>query len=178
MIEIVLSTHCLHLLRHELRAAAEKEIGGVMAAEEVSDGRFLVADLSVQRDGSSSNFYRDPEQHGEFIRDFHDRMGHMPERFNYLGEWHSHPTYPALPSDDDFAQMQKLMDDSEQKSTFLVLMVVKLGLGGVLHGSVFGFRRGFLPVRGVFCCVDPDAAREERVPVFFLENERSEHDHD
>lgn len=148
MIDVVLNRRCVRTLKRELRAAGSNEIGGVLAAEQVGDGRFLVIDLSVQRNGTHSHFERDPVQHREFIRRFHERTGHKPERFNYLGEWHSHPAYPATPSDVDFDQMQHLVEDVEQKSTFLVLVIVKLGLNRELRGSAYGFRPGFAPLRG------------------------------
>lgn len=148
MIEVVLNSRCVRQLRRELLAAGSNEIGGVLAAEQVADGRFLVVDLSVQRNGTSSHFLRDPVQHRHFIKGFHKRMGHEPERFNYLGEWHSHPSYPAIPSNEDIYQMQALVEDKEQRSTFLVLMIVKLGINKGLRGSACGFRPACPPMRG------------------------------
>ncbi|MGY8625811.1 Mov34/MPN/PAD-1 family protein [Chromobacterium violaceum] len=161
MIDVVLNSQCVRKLKRALLAAGSNEIGGVLAAEQVGDGRFLVVDLSVQCNGTSSHFERDPVQHREFIRRFHERMGHKPERFNYLGEWHSHPSFPATPSDVDFRQMQVLVEDEEQKSTFLALMIVKLGLDGELRGSAHGFRPGFLPVRGRLLGIEEGAVKEE-----------------
>lgn len=168
MIEVVFHRRCVQKLKRSLLGAGLNEIGGVLAAEQVGDGRFLVVDLSVQSNGTSSNFERDPIQHREFIRHFHDRMGNKPERFNYLGEWHSHPSYPATPSDVDFRQMQELVEDKEQESSFLVLIVVKLGLDGELQGSVHGFRPGFLPVRGRLHGIEEGAVHQEDVPVIVV----------
>lgn len=165
MIDVVLNSRCIRKLERELRSAGSDEIGGVLAAEQVEDGRFLVIDLSVQRNGTHSHFERDPIQHREFIRRFHERMGHQPERFNYLGEWHSHPAYPATPSDVDFRQMQDLVEDVEQKSTFLVLMIVKLGLKGQLQGSAYGFRPGSVPLRGRLQSTEDGVVQEEHLPV-------------
>lgn len=147
MIDIILTGRCIRKLKKELRAAGSNEIGGVLAAEQVADGKFVVRDLSVQRDGTFARFVRDPAQHRTFMRRFHMRMGNQPERFNYLGEWHSHPSFLALPSIPDLRQMQILIEDKEQLSSFLVLMVTKLGRHGGLIGSAFAFRRQMLPVR-------------------------------
>lgn len=179
MIEVVLNSRCVRKLKRELRAAGQKEIGGVLAAEQVGDGRFLVVDLSVQRNGTHSHFERDPVQHREFIWRFHERMGHNPERFNYLGEWHSHPAYPATPSDVDFCQMQYLVEDAEQKSSFLVLMIVKLGPNGDLRGSAYGFRPGFAPVRARLRGIEEGTVQEDLLPVILiLGKEKGEHDTD
>ena len=147
-----------------------------MAAEQVGDGRFLVVDLSIQDDGTSSNFERDPIQHREFIRRFHSRMGHQPERFNYLGEWHSHPNYLAIPSKADIQQMQNLVEDEDQVSTFLVLMVVKLAEEASLRGSVYGFRPQLAPVRGRLRGAEFVPIQEEFEPIIVILGMRKKDD--
>jgi len=147
MVEVVLTAHCVRKLKRELRAAGLNEIGGVLAAEQVADGQFVVRDLSVQRDGTFASFVRDPAPHRAFMRRFHMRMGNNPERFNYLGEWHSHPSFLALPSPPDLRQMKALIEDEEQIASFLVLMIVKLERNGGLLGSTYAFRRQMPPLR-------------------------------
>lgn len=168
MIDVVIDDKCVRKLKHELHAAGANEIGGVLAAQQIGDGRFLVVDLSVQRNGTQSHFERDPLQHREFIRRFHQRMDHRPELFNYLGEWHSHPTHTAVPSDVDFRQMQDLVEDDEQKSTFLTLMIVKLGQHDELRGSVHGFRPGLLPVRGRLQGIEEEVVQEDLLPIILI----------
>lgn len=63
MIEVILSAKCARKLKRELRAAGRNEIGGVLAAEQIGDGKFLVKALSVQREGTPTSFVRDPAQH-------------------------------------------------------------------------------------------------------------------
>lgn len=147
MIDVLLTTGVMRRLKRELRQAGAREIGGVMAAEQVADGKFVVRALSVQTDGTVASFKRDPARHRAFIRRFHLLTGNKPERFNYLGEWHSHPSFLALPSGPDLRQMQDLIEDQEQTSSFLVLMVVKLARDGALVGSAHGFRRRMFPIR-------------------------------
>ncbi|WP_369664670.1 Mov34/MPN/PAD-1 family protein [Variovorax sp. V116] len=173
MIDVLLHPRCVRKLKRSLLAAGLNEIGGVLAAEQIGDGRFLVIDLSVQSNGTNSNFERDPTQHREFIRRFHDRVGHKPERYNYLGEWHSHPSYPATPSDADVHQMQQLVEDDEQQSTFLVLMIVKLDSDGELRGSAHGFRRNVAPVRGRLHGSEEEAIHEEWRSMIMILGERT-----
>lgn len=165
MIDVVLTDRCVRKLKKELRAAKSNEIGGVLAAEQVADGHFVVRDLSVQRDGSPTRFIRDPIKARTFMRRFHLRMANQPERFNYLGEWHSHPSFLAMPSMPDLIQMQELIEEREQTSSFLVLMIVKLGRDGRLVGSSHAFRRRMLPIRVRLHAHDGAALREERAAV-------------
>ena len=161
MIEVLLSPRCVRKLKRELRAAGRNEIGGVLAAEQIADGKFLVRDLSVQRSGTPTSFIRDPVQHRKFMRRFHLINGNKPERFNYLGEWHSHPSFPALPSLPDLRQMHAEIHDPQQASTFLVLLIVKLGLDGGLVGSTHAFRRAHPPIRVTLGSADNSSVREE-----------------
>ena len=161
MIEVLLSPRCVRKLKRELRAAGRNEIGGVLAAEQVADGKFLVRDLSVQRNGTPTSFDRDPVRHRKFMRRFHLITGNRPERFNYLGEWHSHPSFPALPSLPDLRQMHAEIHDPEQASTFLVLLIVKLGLDGRIIGSTHAFRRNHPPLRVILGAADSVSVHEE-----------------
>jgi hypothetical protein len=95
-------------------------------------------------------------------------MGHQPERFNYLGEWHSHPSYLAIPSEADIQQMQDLVEDEDQASTFLVLMVVKLSEDSRLRGSVYGFRPQLAPVRGSLRGTERVPVQEEFEPTIVI----------
>jgi proteasome lid subunit RPN8/RPN11 len=143
VIEVVLPANVASKLRRELRRAGDREIGGVLAGEDLGGGRFLVADLSVQRSGGGvAHFLRDPGAHRRFMRRFLARTGNDYTRFNYLGEWHSHPSFPAMPSGTDLRQMQELIDERGQSATFLVLLVVKLGRGGEIEATAHAFRRG------------------------------------
>lgn len=162
MIEVLLSASCVRKLKRELRAAGRNEIGGVLAAEQIADGKFLVKDLSVQRDGTPTSFVRDPAQHRRFMRRFHLLTGNQPERFNYLGEWHSHPSFVALPSLSDLHQMHAEIYDPKQRSTFLVLLIAKLGPDGSLIGSTHAFRRARPPIRVALSATDSVSIHEER----------------
>lgn len=163
MIEVTLSAKCARKLKKELRAAGRNEIGGVLAAEQIADGKFLVRALSVQRDGTPTSFTRDPSQHRKFIRRFHLLTGFQLQRFNYLGEWHSHPSFLAMPSRPDILQMHAEINEPEQTASFLVLMIVKLGHDASLVGSAHAFRRGHNAVRVSLKTEPGTTIREEGV---------------
>lgn len=113
-------------LSQELKSARRREIGGVLVAEHLGDDQFRLADLSVQRDGGASHhFIRDPAQHRAFLADFFDRSGHDYTRYNYLGEWHSHPNVTALPSATDINSMQEIVNDSAVGTPFAVLLIAR-----------------------------------------------------
>lgn len=128
-------------LSRELKAAGRREIGGVMVAEYLGAGMFTLLDVSVQRQGGTSiTFERDPAQHRQFLGEFGRKTGHDYARFNYLGEWHSHPTVPALPSAQDIRSMQEIVADPAVNTPFAVLLIARQRLWRGLELSATLFR--------------------------------------
>lgn len=147
MIDIVIDDACLRRMRRELKLAGKREIGGVLAGENLGNGQFRVVSMSVQRAGGSyASFVRDSSLHLRFMRRFFARTGNQPERFNYIGEWHSHPSFLPLPSSTDSNQMQRLIESRDQVAHFLVLLIVKLNRGDGIEASAHAFRRARRPV--------------------------------
>lgn len=162
MIEVILSLKCAKKLERELRVAGNNEIGGVLAAEQMTEGKFIVRALSVQRNGTSTSFVRDPIYHRKFMRRFHRLTGNQPQRFNYLGEWHSHPSFLALPSKPDLVAMDKEIHDTEQTAAFLVLLIIKLDKNAELVGSTHAFRREHKIIRASLKTEPGVSIKEER----------------
>lgn len=134
-------------IRAELRLAGRTEVGGLLMGEHVAENTFRVVDLTVQRSGAShSEFVRDPGVHGPELAAFFERTGRNYARFNYLGEWHSHPGFPPRPSLSDIAEMVRLVDDPEVGVSFAILMIVRLRFFGRLIGSATIFPRAQTPM--------------------------------
>jgi integrative and conjugative element protein (TIGR02256 family) len=125
-----------------LRRAGRVEVGGLLLGEHVSEDTFRVVDMTAQRHGGShTGFMRDPEAHAADLASFFERTKGDYARFNYLGEWHSHPNVPATPSASDVAEMIRLVDDPEVGVTFAVLLVV----GSTLFRRLTGTATVFAP---------------------------------
>jgi len=113
-------------MRKHLAAAELREIGGILMAEELSAGRFKLVDFSVDLDaGNCARFMRRPEHHDEALDAFFERTGADYSRFNYVGEWHSHPCYPARPSVEDVFTMQSLVEE-EPSIPFSILLITRM----------------------------------------------------
>lgn len=130
-------------LGNELRTAGHREIGGVLVGEHVEGETFRLVDLSVQRDGGSeSHFVRDVAQSRAFLDGFFERVNRDYARFNYIGEWHSHPLFAPVPSGQDRVTMHDIVQDPAVGVNFAVLMIVKLTRKSALTMSVTAFRAG------------------------------------
>lgn len=133
-------------LRKNLRAAGRRETGGILFAEQMAPGRFRIVDFSVDLySGSHTTFRRDPRLHQEALNAFFDRTGRDFARFNYLGEWHSHPSFSVHPSLEDVATMTELVTAERSTITFAVLLIVRLRFLFWVDHSLTIFARGHAP---------------------------------
>jgi len=110
-----------------LANAKRREIGGILMAEQVEPGDFRIVDFSLDDiTGSAAHFVRSPEHHHTALDAFFARTGNDYSRYNYLGEWHSHPNHAPFPSTTDILSMHDLLDE-ERSISFAILLIVKRG---------------------------------------------------
>jgi len=144
--QLLLPPQIVKRLRRELRRAGKQEIGGLLMGEHVSDEVFRVTDISVQRSGGThACFVRDHKDHQAQLQDFFKRNGENYGRFNYLGEWHSHPSFDALPSSTDIETMQSILSDPAVGANFLILLITKLSRIKGIEATAVLFRHGASP---------------------------------
>ena len=125
MIKVVIPHEQRRRLEHALTDAGSTEIGGILMGEHVSENTFHVVDLTVQRQGRSASFWRLLESALRALDHFFNRTSHNYKRFNYLGEWHSHPSFELCPSTQDELSIHDILDDPTVGARFVVLMIVK-----------------------------------------------------
>lgn len=124
-----------------MRRAGRREIGGILLGEHVGDEAFRLVDVTVQRSGgSSAHFVRDPAQHQPQLDSFFAKTSEHFTRYNYLGEWHSHPSFEPLPSAKDIATMQTIVEHEEVGANFAVLIIARIGFIGRVQLSACLFR--------------------------------------
>src|SRR5687767_12943368 len=98
-------------LRQALRRAGLREIGGMLFAEQLAPAHFRLMDFSLDLfSGSHTHFRRNPQAHQQALNEFFENTGRDFSRFNYLGEWHSHPLFSITPSVEDTETMQSLVE--------------------------------------------------------------------
>lgn len=132
MLRLVLKEEVTETIKGGLRAAGRRETGGVLMGEHVGENEFAVTDVTLHRRGAFAFFVRRMEEAISYIRSFFDRSNHNYLRFNYIGEWHSHPSFELEPSLEDDASMFQIVADPAVGAHFAVLVVVKLDIAGRL----------------------------------------------
>jgi integrative and conjugative element protein (TIGR02256 family) len=135
MLTLLIPPAITKILEEALRKAGNLECGGILLGEHVGTNKFLLHEVTVQGTGSISRFIRKFEDAAKGLKAFFIRHGSEFERFNYLGEWHSHPLYTPEPSAVDHASMREIATDPKVGANFVVLLVVKLSSQQQLVGS-------------------------------------------
>lgn len=98
----------------------------------LAPSRFRVADLTIQRRGGGfASFIRRLGDALAALARFFSQTGEEYTRFNYLGEWHSHPSFSTNPSEKDVRSMLDIAADPEVGANFVALLIVRLGAGRV-----------------------------------------------
>ena len=133
-------------LGKELRRGGRREIGGIMMGECMEPGYFRVVDFTADHGGGTvATFVRSLRWALQALSRFFDRTAHDYRHFNYLGEWHSHPSFSTIPSSRDLESAQSIADDPEVGANFVALLIVKLGEEGTIEGSATIFKASAPP---------------------------------
>jgi [CysO sulfur-carrier protein]-S-L-cysteine hydrolase len=108
------------------RRAGIRETGGMLFGEHVAEGEFRVVEATVAGLGSFAKFLRRVADGLADLERFFHRTKRDYVRFNYLGEWHSHPSFALHPSGPDDAAMFEIVGDPATGARFAISMIVKL----------------------------------------------------
>jgi proteasome lid subunit RPN8/RPN11 len=147
--QILLPDEATKKLTNALKKAGNREIGGILMGENVSEDVFRVKDLTIQsQGGTSASFTRFVEENLSLLQNFFHETGYDFTRFNYLGEWHSHPAFVPEPSSTDCNTIWEIVEDSSVGANFVVLMIVRLDDADQLEGTVTGFFPGHQMFKG------------------------------
>ncbi|WP_296097210.1 Mov34/MPN/PAD-1 family protein [uncultured Agrobacterium sp.] len=144
--QVALSSSVRRKICLELFRSGNKETGGLLLAEQLDgEGRFRVVDVTVDPKGGDKDYFeRRPELHAQALEAFFEKHGNNFRRFNYLGEWHSHPSFAVKPSPTDIVTMQAMVEDSGNID-FSVLMIVRLRMFVMMQVGTYIFMRGRVP---------------------------------
>lgn len=127
MMTLLLPTQIRSQLETALQDAGEREIGGILLGEHVAKNTFRVFELTIQsKSGNAFSFVRQLRAALNSLSEFFNRTRHEYRRFNYLGEWHSHPRFEIRPSTADSATMREIVEDSNVGANFAILLIVRL----------------------------------------------------
>jgi proteasome lid subunit RPN8/RPN11 len=94
--------------------------------EHVEDNTFRISRITVQENsGTLVSFVRQFSSVAVILRRFFKDTGNNYTRYNYMGEWHSHPSFSLEPSAKDCQTVWEIVDDAEVGANFVVLIIVR-----------------------------------------------------
>jgi proteasome lid subunit RPN8/RPN11 len=125
-------------MRQACSHAGMRETGGMLFGEHVGENEFRVAEVTVANVGRFASFVRSLTSSVLRLDRFFVRTQHNYERFNYLGEWHSHPSFELIPSGQDDATMFSIVNDPSVGARFAISVIAKLERGE-LHARGFAY---------------------------------------
>lgn len=163
MLNLILPPEISGTITTALERAGRREVGGVLLAEHVGPDEFAVREVTVHRRGALASFVRLIEDAVGRISSFFQNSKHDYSRFNYLGEWHSHPSFEVEPSPKDDASMWEIVQDPKVGANFVALLVVKLDPVGKLLASAHAYLPDGAKHRGIVTIKTEDSEASLRI---------------
>lgn len=124
---MTIATAALKEIEGALRIHGRLEIGGMLFGEMAGPNQFLIHEATVADDVSGTwlSFVRYPGRSLRRLRRFFKKHQFNYRKFNYLGEWHSHPSFSLEPSRRDLGSMSEILRETEGIQ-FALLVVARL----------------------------------------------------
>jgi proteasome lid subunit RPN8/RPN11 len=144
-------------LQIHLKKGGNREIGGWLVAEQTAPGKFELVGLTVDLEvGTRDRFDSLPEPHSQQMDRILLENSGRAGRIDYLGEWHSHPTFPPIPSQIDVAAMTDMVENNGP--SFAALVIVRLMADASIQATITTFKRAQLPEAGQLIIADEVSA--------------------
>ena len=161
--QILLPASVAETIAQELRRHGRRETGGLIFAEHIGGDTFKIIEVTMQQSrGSVAEFIRDPAQHKQQLDAFFERTRDDCTRFNYFGEWHSHPCFAPVPSGRDLRTMRSILEEPSVGVSFLVLLIIRLNGNSGLALSATACEGGLYQPASVFIEVPPEVPKKRR----------------
>ncbi|MEJ6389782.1 Mov34/MPN/PAD-1 family protein [Gymnodinialimonas ulvae] len=146
-LSLKIPSHQMAKMRTCLQKGGLREIGGWLVAEQLAPSDFELVGFTVDLEaGTYDRFASLLRKHDEKLDQILSENTSRSGRVDYLGEWHSHPTFQPIPSDIDVATMTKMVEDNGP--SFAVLLIVRLMHSASIQATLTTFQRGLSPKQG------------------------------
>lgn len=114
-------------IHQALEKFGDNEIGGILIGYKKAENHFAISEATIADDASSFSlaaFVREPFKSMRALLKSYKARSH-----NYIGEWHSHPTFSLYPSPHDVKTMRGILADAGYGVSFALLIITKLENG-------------------------------------------------
>lgn len=127
MLKLLVSKKFKIIIEKTCRKSGSRECGGVLFAENKKENLFEIVEITADiKAGHFAVFVRQLKNTIFYLKYFFKKYGHNYKKYNYIGEWHSHPQFDLIPSNQDNSTMFEIVMDGNVGANFAVLIIVKL----------------------------------------------------
>jgi integrative and conjugative element protein (TIGR02256 family) len=122
-LELSISDNMVQEMINEGRIRYPAEFGGVLVGRYSGKGRLAIVEqfiLPVKYSASKYHFERDSVGLYEQLTVFYQREPSLI----YIGEWHTHPNAPPVPSNTDLKAMRELANDQNVMISNPILLII------------------------------------------------------
>lgn len=128
MICLRISSQIKKKLYKACQKAGENECGGILFGQHIGENLFKIEEITAdpRQGGSFAKFIRNIKGTLKRLNHFFKKYNNEYTKFNYIGEWHSHPQFALSPSAQDNQTMVDIITDTDVGANFAVLMIVKI----------------------------------------------------
>jgi [CysO sulfur-carrier protein]-S-L-cysteine hydrolase len=139
-VKIIIPFQIKEQLVTALKNAGNHETGGILMGEHVDIDEFRVKEITVEPNlGTFASFVRALSHALSSLEKFFQETKYDYTHYNYMGEWHSHPSFVPAPSTRDISTMIDSINDKNIGANFLVLIIIKLNTSELIEGSATVF---------------------------------------
>lgn len=116
------------------------ETKGALFAKKISNELFEIDDIYIEKNVGSFAFVTliNNKKYQKFQKTYHEKNNNDYVRHNYIGDWHSHPSFELNPSSFDIKEVKEDLKASNAK--FLIQIIVKAENENLI-GNAFYFNR-------------------------------------
>ena len=135
--KIIIQNDVKTKLYEALTKAGINEIKGACFAYNSSPNVFEIEEVyisPVQGTFAFSNLIIN-YKYKKFERDYFKRHNYDYEKHNYIGDWHSHPSFDCIPSQYD---IKEVLDElSKSNANFLIQLILKIENGKLIGNCYY-----------------------------------------
>ncbi len=134
--EIIIPKEITLRLIKQISKYSPLETKGALFAEDLGNDTFKIDEVYLEPKPGTTTFVKLYINHEyvTFQKNYHKLRNNNFSKYNYIGDWHSHPLFECYPSSYDVSEVEK--DMKQSNAIFLVQLILKV-FNGKLVGNAF-----------------------------------------
>jgi [CysO sulfur-carrier protein]-S-L-cysteine hydrolase len=123
---IILPKKISKILHKQIHRHSPNETKGALFAKQIDDDHYEIDEVYLERQIGSIAFVRlyNNQRYKRFQKQYHAKHDDDFLHHNYIGDWHSHPSFECVPS--SFDRMEVEMDLQQSNANFLIQVILKV----------------------------------------------------